>query len=342
MKRFLFLFFSLFCFQVYPQQAEYSEQLILMGSRFELTAVAENQTIAKMAVNAAIEEIKRIETLISEYIPESVVSEINNKAGISKVKVDIELYNLIERCIKVSNLTEGAFDITWATLSGLWNFDTNLTQIPDEQEIRKMVAIAGYSNIILNDEDTSVFLKYPGMKIGFGAIGKGYAANQGLQVMMKLNISGGIVIAGGDLMTRGKPLHGEHWTIGIADPENPDKALAWLNIDEMAVVTSGNYEKFVIIDGKRYSHIIDPRTGYPVSGLKSVTVICPDAELADALATAIFVMGKEDGHNLVNQLKGIECILIDDGNKIHTSSGLVLNYYQQDSKYKRHTLMIGE
>ncbi len=342
MFRILITVFLLSCINVYSQINEYSEQLLLMGSRFELTAFADNKDIAREAVKDAIAEIRRIEALISEYEQFSVVSEINTKAGIAPVKVNSELFNLIERCIRVSRLTEGAFDITWATLNGLWKFDGSMTVIPSEEDIVKKVSICGFSNIILNSEDLTVFLKNPGMKIGFGAIGKGYAANKGMQAMKKHKITGGIVIAGGDLITWGKPENSEHWVIGIADPENPDKALAWLNVDEMAVVTSGNYEKFVIIDGKRYSHILDPRTGYPVSGLKSVTIICPDAELADALATAVFVMGKDNGLNMINQMKGIECLIIDENNMFYTSSGMILNYYPYDSEYKKHTILIGE
>jgi FAD:protein FMN transferase len=327
---------------VHSQLYEYSEELILMGSRFELTAVAEQKISAEKAVKLAIEEIRRIESDISEYIPSSTVSKINDMSGISPVKVSKELYDLIERSLRIAKLTNGAFDITWAGMSGLWSFDGLEMKMPSDGSIAERLLLIGYSNISLNKEDTTVFLKIPGMKIGFGANGKGFAANKAASLMKELNIPGGIVNAGGDLITWGKPLTGEHWTIGVSDPENTRLSLAWLNVDEMAVVTSGNYEKYTIIEGKKFSHIIDPRTGYPVSGLKSVTIICPDAELADALATAVFVMGRENGLNMINQLNGIECLIIDDNNKIHSSDGLQLNYYQVKMEHHNHTITIGQ
>jgi len=338
--------FFLCSLQLFSQQHSHSEELLLMGSRFEITAVSGSQTLSQEAVTASIEEIHRIEHLISEYDPTSQVSEINRKAGIAPVMVDYELYSLIERCIKVSVLTDGAFDISWAGASKIWRFDEEMTALPSSEEIKNMTGIVGYSNIILNRQDTSVFLKLPGMKIGFGAIGKGYAANKATAVMKSMHISGGIVIAGGDLVTFGKPLNGEHWTIGIANPENPREALAWLKVDETAVVTSGNYEKFVMIDGVRYTHIINPKTCLPASGMKSVTIFCPDAELADALSTAIFVMGTEEGLKLINQLKAIECLIIDDANTMHTSDGLKLQFYKQNtdtnSSKQSHIFTIGQ
>ncbi|MTI40711.1 FAD:protein FMN transferase [Fulvivirga lutimaris] len=317
--------------------------LLLMGSRFELTAIDEDINLANQGIEAAIEEITRIEKLISSWDPNSQTSLVNKMAGVEAVKVDKELFELIKRSKKISALTNGAFDISYASMDKIWKFDGSVTKLPTEEEIKASVSKINYHDIILDEENQTVFLKNNGMKIGFGAIGKGYAANKGRKIMLELGIKSGIVNAGGDLITWGKEANGNDWSIGIADPKNKTHVLAWITVGQMAVVTSGNYEKFIDIDGQRYSHIIDPITGYPVRGLKSVTIICPDAELADALATSTFILGKEKGLSLINQLKGVEVLLVDDNDNISTSDNLKLNYYENNmfEETINHTLTIG-
>ena len=317
--------------------------LLLMGSRFELTAIAEDINLANQGIEAAIKEITRIEKLISSWDPNSQTSLVNKMAGIEAVKVDKELFDLIKRSKKISGLTNGAFDISYASMDKIWKFDGTVTKLPTEEEVKASVSKINYNDIILDEEHQTVFLKNKGMKIGFGAIGKGYAANKGRKIMLDLGIKSGIVNAGGDLITWGKEANGNEWSIGIADPKNKTYVLAWLTVGQMAVVTSGNYEKFIDINGQRYSHIIDPVSGYPVRGLKSVTIICPDAELADALATSTFILGKEKGLSLVNQLKGVEALLVDDDDNISTSDNLKMNYYENNMFQEtiNHTLTIG-
>ena len=176
----------------------------------------------------------------------------------------------------------------------------------------------------MNPADTTVFLKNKGMCIGFGAIGKGYAAERTKNLLIQKGIKSGIINASGDLAVWGTQPDGNPWTIGIANPDLKNTPYSWLNVSNKAVVTSGNYEKFVLINGKKYSHIIDPRTGMPASGLKSVTVICDNAELADALATSAYILGKEVGLDLIEQLKGVDAIFIDDHNEIYTTSKIKL------------------
>ncbi|MER2997895.1 FAD:protein FMN transferase [Pontibacter populi] len=312
-----------------PSSAKaHKKVLLLMGTRFELVAVSENEQLATKAIDAGVDEIKRIEALISEWQPTSQTSAINRAAGSMPVSVDPELYDLIVRSIKVSKLTSGAFDISFAAAYKLWKFDGSMTKMPPPEEVAASVKHIGYERIILDPNNHSVFLKDPEMKIGFGAIGKGYAANRARDVMRKMGIQAGVVNAAGDMITWGKQPDGQHWYVGIADPAEKDKVFSWLTASETAIVTSGDYEKFVVIDGKRYGHIIDPRTGYPASGLKSVTIICPDAELADALATATYVLGPEEGLYLINQLKGVECLMITDKDEIVASDNLSLHFYQ--------------
>lgn len=312
-----------------------------MGSRFEITPYAESDSLVDAGISAAITEVKRIENTISEWIPGTVISQINDNAGIQPVKVSDEIFNLIKRCNKVSDLTNGAFDISWAAARHVWRFDGSMTSLPDPALIDSMKLLVYYKNIVLDETAKTVFLKNKGMAIGLGAVGKGYAANRMKSVMQAMGIQSGIVIAGGDLIAWGEPAPGKFWPIGIADPNNSSNAIAWIEVGPMAVVTSGDYEHFATIDGKRYGHIIDPRTCFPVEGLRSVTIICPDAELADALATAVFVLGKNSGLALVNQLKGIECLIIDNEGKMITSDNLSLNFYGQNENQKTHRITIG-
>ena len=321
----LFLFHA----NLSAQNKAYTEVLLLMGSRFEITAVSADESKAREAIQKGISEIKRIEKLISSWDENSQTSAIRKSAGIRPVKVDQELFNLIRRSKKISDLTHGAFDISYASMDKIWKFDGSMKEMPDSSAVAASVSKINYKDIILDAENTTVYLKNKGMKIGFGAIGKGYAANKALGIMSKLGLDGALVNASGDLISWGKDEGGKSWKIGISNPKQKDQIFSWLNIDETAIVTSGNYEKFVTINGERFSHIIDPRTGYPVKGLSSVSIICPNAELADALATSVFVLGKEAGLKLINNLKGIECILVTDDQKMMTSDNLKLEYHNK-------------
>ncbi|MCJ7467860.1 MAG: FAD:protein FMN transferase [Maribacter sp.] len=299
--------------------------LKLMGSRFDITIVAKDTVSANSYIDEAISEITRIEKLISSWDPNSQTSEINRMAGIVPVKVDPELFELIERAKQISKITDGAFDISFASIDKVWHFDGRMTQKPTAEEIANSVAKIGYQNILLDKEKQTVFLKLPGMKIGFGALGKGYAADK-VRVMLKAKgVPAGIINASGDLTTWGKQPDGTDWMVGITNPLNKNKVFSWFPVVDAAVATSGNYEKFVEFDGVKYSHIIDPRTGYPSTGLVSVTIFAKSAELCDALATSVFITGTETGLNIIDQIKGVECIIVDDHNTIHTSKNIQLN-----------------
>ncbi|MDT8346586.1 MAG: FAD:protein FMN transferase [Flavobacteriaceae bacterium] len=316
----LMIFFTLF--QWTYAQAEYQRVLKLMGSVFDITVVADSKVEADEYIDLAVSEIERIEQLISSWKTDSQTSLINQNAGIKPVVVDRELYDLIERSIRISKLTDGAFDISYASMDNIWRYDGSMQHMPTKEAITASVAKVGHQHIILNPNENSVYLKLPGMKIGFGAIGKGYAADKAKALLLRKGIKNTIVNASGDLNAWGKRADGSEWKIAIKNPNDKQKIAAWLPVNDAAVVTSGNYEKFVVFNGQRYSHIIDPRTGYPVKGLKSVTIFAPSAELADALSTSVFVLGKEVGLDLINQLKGVECLIIDDENQITASEAL--------------------
>ena len=276
-------------------------------------------------IDLAVKEISRIEKLISSWDPDSQTSAINKNAGLQAVKVNSELIELIKRAKKISQLTDGAFDISYASMDKIWKFDGSMKKMPSDEAIKNSVSKVGYQNIVIDEENSTVFLKLEGMKIGFGAIGKGYAADKAKDLLISKGVVAGIINASGDMNTWGKQPNGESWKVAITNPMNKNKAFALLPLNNEAVVTSGNYEKYVNFNGKRYTHIIDPRTGYPSSGIISATVFAPKAELADALATSIFVMGKEVGLNRINQLPKVECILIDDQGNIFTSSNIEIN-----------------
>ena len=324
MKALLYIVFMLTLTVCDAQQA-YKRTLKLMGSRFDITVVAQDSASANEYIDLAIKEISRIEKLISSWDKNSQTSKVNRYAGIQPVKVDVELFNLIERAMAISKLTDGAFDISYATMDRIWRFDGSMTEMPSKAEINQSIKKVGYDNIILDSENRTVFLQAEGMKIGFGAIGKGYAADMAKKLLISNGAVAGIINASGDMNTWGKQPDGSEWKVAITNPLDKTKSYGMLPITDGAVVTSGNYEKYVSIGGKRYSHIIDPRTGYPSSGIISVTVFAPKAELADALATSVFVMGQEVGLDRINQLPQTECIIIDDKGNIFKSKNIEID-----------------
>ncbi len=299
--------------------------LKLMGNRFEITVVADDEGWANERIDDAIEEIRRIEKLLTTFSDDSQTNLINANAGVKAVQVDKEVFDLINRSKKISELTQGAFDITYGSVyKRLWNFDTAMTSLPDAQTAKQMVRLINYKNVILDEKNYTVFLKEKGMRIGFGGIGKGYAAEMAKYLLQQCGVTSGVVNAAGDLTAWGNQPNGKPWTIGIADPNTKYAAFSYLNITGVSVATSGNYEKFAMIDRKKYSHTINPKTGLPVSGIKSVTIICTNAEIADAMATPVTIMGIKAGLDMINQMKDIACIIIDDNNRIYTSKNIRL------------------
>ena len=308
--------------------------LKLMGNRFEITVVSENEKWAFTRIDEAIAEISRIERLLTTFSESSQTNLINRNAGIAPVKVDKEVFDLIQRSKRISDITQGAFDITYGSVDKkLWNFDKTMTSLPDPATAKKAVHLINYRNVILDEKNCTVFLKEKGMRIGFGGIGKGYAAERARIILQQKGVKSGIVNAAGDLTAWGLQPNGEEWTIGIADPDaarHPrlndavGQVFSYFSITDMAVATSGNYEKYIMIGGKKYSHTIDPKTGLPVHGIKSVTIISPNAEIADAMATPVMIMGIKVGLDMVNQVKGLACIIVDDNDKIYTSKNINL------------------
>lgn len=300
-------------------------QTKLMGNLFEFHTLSENEKHGNEQIACAVDEVKRIEKLFTTYSDNSITNEVNRNAGIKPIEVPDEFFNLVYRAQKISALTQGYFDLSYGSLDkDFWNFNQSLTKLPSPQEAKKSVHLIDYRNIILNNDTRTIFLKNKGMRIGFGGIGKGYAADCAKRIMLEAGVKNGIISAAGDLNAWGYQEDGSPWTVGIANPNLRQTYFSTLNITNKAIATSGNYEKFATINNQIYSHTINPKTGYPIKGIKSVTIITTNAELADAIATPVNILGVANGLNLINQLNGIECILVDDNNKLYLSNNIKL------------------
>jgi len=296
-----------------------------MGNHFEITVVADNEQWANEKIELGVKEIQRIEKLLTTFGADSETNRINENAGIAPVKVSEETIALIGRAIKISNVTQGAFDLTYGSVDkSLWNFDTTMTSLPTQEAAKKSVRLINYKNIVIDTDHSTVYLKEKGMRIGFGGIGKGYAAECAKRIMQEAGVTSAVVNASGDLTTWGTQPNGDKWTIGIVHPEMADTVFSYMSISGLSVATSGNYEKFIIIDGKKYSHTINPKTGLPVTGIKSVTIVSTNAEVADAMATPVMIMGIHAGLDMINQITDIEAIVIDDDNKLYATKNILL------------------
>lgn len=293
-----------------------------MGSNFTLGVVSASEEEASEILEIGIKEIIRIENLLSEFLPTSDTSRINNCEHAEPVVVEEETLDLLNRCLSISELTKGDFDITVSPLKKLYNFKNKVFKIPKESIIQETLEYVGYKGVILNNTDNTVALSYSHAKISFAAIGKGYASDRVKKVWQDGGVTSGYVNASGDLNAFGQKADGTPWKIGISNPDNPDETLLYVPIQNASVATSGDAEQFFISDGVKYSHNINPHTGYPLFGLKSVTVFSPSAELSDALATACYVKGVQKGLDFINQLPETHCIFIDERNKIFFSDHL--------------------
>jgi len=315
LKSFSHLFLILLSSSVFSQ-VQRSRLVTLMGSKFEITLVDKDSLSAEKNIDKSVSEIRRIENLISEWNPETQISEVNRNAGIKPVKVDAEVFALTEKGIYFSQLTDGAFDISIVAMDKIWKFDDSMNELPSEESIRNSVKNVGYQNIILDKRNSTIFLKNKGMKIGFGSIGKGYAADKTRELMKSFGVKAGIINASGDISTWGMQPDGTPWAIGINNPFKDDTIAAVLYLKENAVTTSGSYEKYAEINGKRYSHIMNPKTGYPSTGLTSVTVVGPNATMANGFSTSIMVLGRKKGLKLIKKFPDYQYLLITDAGKI--------------------------
>ena len=262
------------------------------------------------------------ESQMSEWKDDSPLSRINQHAGNKPVQVPQNLFHVIQRSLEIAEMTSGAFDPTWASLWKIWKFDENYA-VPLQEQVDDLLPSVNWKNVLLNKNEQSVYL--PLGNIGLGGIAKGVALDKARKVLLQQGFEDFMIVAGGQVLVHGSK-NGQPWRVGIRDPEKEQTDyFAVLELTDTCVSTSGNYEKFFIKDDIRYHHIIDPKTGYPARGVQSVTVISQDATLADALSTALFVMGVEDGIRLIESVSNVEALFIDENNVIHQSSGFTFS-----------------
>ncbi|MBC8551561.1 MAG: FAD:protein FMN transferase [Candidatus Brocadiales bacterium] len=308
-----------------------------MGTVFEVTIYAADKYIAEKTFNDVFQEINRLDYLMSNYKKESVLSQLNINASAEPTVCNKELANVIEQSLQYSDITDGAFDITIGPLMKKWGFFKKQGRIPGKEELESALESVSYKNIIIEEKAKqsfaknpvtfkTVFFKNPGTRIDLGGIGKGYAVDRAASVLKENGISSALINFAGNIYTFGTPPGKDSWVIGLQHPRDSEDLLGTFEIKDKAVSTSGDYEKFFTIEGKRYSHIIDPRTGDPVKDIVSVTIVTGNATRADALSTGVFVLGQEKGMDLIEQMPDVEGIIIyeDADSKLitKTSSGM--------------------
>ena len=293
---------------------------VAMGTVIEITLIGDDEGAANKAVLQAFQEIKRIETLMSPWLDSSDVIRINRSAGEGWAKVSSETLEVIKKAQEISELSEGSFDITVGPLTQLWRIAREKGIPPSTKDVKEKLDLVNFRDVSINREG-KVFLKKKGMAVDLGGIAKGYAVDRTFELLRSLGYKNLIVNAGGDLRVGGTK-NNQPWSIGIQDPRVSQKIMAKVLVSDTAVATSGDYEKFFIHQDKRYHHIFNPKDGFPTEGCQSVTVVCKDGITADALATAVFVLGPEKGYALCQRLEGVECLIVDKEGKIKFSPGL--------------------
>lgn len=301
----------------------FKKNTIVMGTTLEMTLDAVSAEKADAVFASTETEMERIEEEMSEWRETSPLSEVNRNAGLRPVKVPRELFNVIDAALKVSEVSDGAFDITWASMRGLWDFRIGHERVPRPEEVKERLGLVNYRDVVLDPARSTVFLKRKGMAIGLGGIAKGYAVDKAMEVATKSGMRNAIIRAGGDMRVQGQG-SAAGWEVGIQDPREKGRLIAKLTLSNVSISTSGDYERFFIKDGILYHHIMDPKTGYPARGARSVTIIGPDTMTTDALSTAVFVLGAEKGLLLAEKLGQIEAIIVDSTGTVRSTSGIDL------------------
>ena len=288
-----------------------------MGSDLEIQASGGDGPTLERAIQGARDEIERLERMMTDWKDSGPLMDINRQAGKRPVEIPRELFFILKRSLQISELSEGAFDITFAGAGRLWRWWEKDPVLPSPAEVRAALADVGWRHLRLDEARGTAYLDRPGCRIGLGAIGPGYAGDLALRKMRELGVRNALVNLSGDVAALGGP-----WEISVRHPRRPGESLAVLPVSNLAVSTSGDYERFFIKDGRRYGHIIDPRTGYPAEGCQSVTVTAPTLAFADALATAVFVLGPAKGMELIETLDGTEALIVAADGTVRASSGM--------------------
>ncbi len=318
----LFLFLISLIFFPHPVYSSnvFKYHQVSMGTAVEITLVGNHEEEARRAAMQAFQEIRRIEQLMSPKIASGDVFRINQSAGMEWVNVSPETMEVIQKAKEISTLSGGAFDITVAPLTQVWRSAREKGVPPSPEEVKKLLELVNFREISIAPEG-KIFLKKTGMAIDLGGIAKGYAVDKAFEILQSLGHKDLIINAGGDLRVGGKGLN-QPWSIGIQHPRDPQKIMAKILLSDSALATSGNYEKFFMYQGNRYGHIFNPKDGFPTEASQSASVIHKNGMTADALATAVFVMGPAKGFALCQKLDGVNCFIVDKDGKVIYSPGL--------------------
>jgi len=292
-----------------------------MGTLVTVTAVASHKSMGDRAMQAAFDEIKRLERLLSTWRPDSELSHVNAAAGLQPVQVSRETLELVVRSLEMAQLTHGGFNIALGPAIDAWSV-TDRQRIPDDEELQRLRSLVDWTSIQINKQTRTIYLPRGGMRIDVGGIGKGYAADRAVEEMKRAGATGGSVALSGDIKTFGLLPDRKGFPVGIRHPREEGVMIAMIDLNDEAISTAGDYERFFERDGVRYHHILDPQTLQPARACQSVTVIAKEGTMADGLDTGIFVLGPEQGMALVERLPGVEAIIIDQEGKITVSSGL--------------------
>lgn len=313
----VFAYASVFSEPEEPVITSTQKTRFMMDTAVEIRAIGIDSA---EAVDQAFAEIGRIEQLFSRHLSDSEISSINNQAG-NWVTVSPEVIQLIETSLEYCKLSDGAFDITLGNLIELWDFGANENYIPNATEIEAVLIGVDYNKVSIDKERNAI--KIPsGSMIDLGGIAKGYAVDRSRNVLRDAGIEHAMIFGGGDIATIGTKGDGSPWRVGIQDPRESTQLLGIIPLINNTIVTSGDYERFFIKDGVRFHHILDPHTGYPARDVISVTIVADFAADGDALSTAVFVLGRKAGLELVESLAGFEAVIVDDEGEIWVSSGL--------------------
>ncbi len=303
-------------------QAEWLQQdADVMGTRISIELFHTDSAIAQQGIDAVIAEMQRIDNDMSPWIETSELARLNRDAAQKPVPVSNEFYDLIQTSLKYSELTGGAFDITFASVGFLYDYRAGVR--PNNQQRDQATALINYRNLKLDKAHHTIRYNQPGVRIDLGGIAKGHAVDRSIALLQALGIKSALVTAGGDSRTIGERW-GRQWNIGVRHPDDADKLVAVIPLQDVAVSTSGDYQRYFDENGVRYHHIIDPASGDSARELRSVTIIGPDATTTDALSTSVFVLGVTKGLDLINRLSGIDAILVDAQGRLHYSSELLL------------------
>jgi FAD:protein FMN transferase len=316
---FCLLFSALACV---PQNGRiFKKSRIIMDTLVTITVVARTSSEADVAIERAFHEIERLEKIGNVYSPESEISQINRNAGNFPVKVSPDVFELLVKAKAVAETTGGAFDPTIGPVISLYDFRSQIK--PGDAAIRKNLSLVDYRNMIINREQSTVFLKHRGMLIDAGGIMKGYAAEKTAEVLKKHGVYSGIVAVAGDIRAFGLKPDGKPWRVGIRDPrgQGQDNVIAVIELTNMSISTSGDYERFFMLNGKRVHHLISPKTGQPAEGCQSASIVSSDGALADAYSTGIFILGPEKGMNLSEKI-GIDGMIVDEKGMLNTTPGI--------------------